>query len=65
MIYKVDLFKQYEVVYVIHCAGAGCDTLNNCAVDADCLYDSYTQEHRCQCRSGFKGDGYFCEEEQV
>uniref|UniRef100_A0A914VKD9 Nidogen-1 n=1 Tax=Plectus sambesii TaxID=2011161 RepID=A0A914VKD9_9BILA len=40
----------------------GCDKANNCAPDADCVFqrDEFGGAFLCLCKEGFSGDGYTC-----
>ena len=44
---------------------AGCNIVNTCHHHADCVFDTVALTHRCQCRSGYEGDGTICTEIQV
>ena len=37
-----------------------CNQVNNCDPNADCRYDVRTERYRCECRSGYEGDGVTC-----
>ena len=37
------------------CEQQGCDIMRNCDPNAQCLYDSRNNLHRCVCNQGFKG----------
>lgn len=43
----------------------GCNIVNNCDVNANCIYDTYALNYRCQCHDGYEGDGFFCSPVQV
>ena len=40
-----------------------CDVVNNCDINAQCVYDRSQNTHKCQCRPGYGGDGYSCRRE--
>ncbi|XP_047498425.1 nidogen-like [Penaeus chinensis] len=42
-----------------------CNKVNNCHSNAQCIYDGYSEQYRCQCNAGYDGDGYFCNELDV
>ncbi|KAK3852669.1 hypothetical protein Pcinc_040754 [Petrolisthes cinctipes] len=42
-----------------------CNEVNNCHHNAQCIYDSYSQTHSCQCNAGYDGDGFYCNELDV
>lgn len=37
-----------------------CNQVNNCDINADCLYDPNTATYTCKCRLGYEGDGFSC-----
>ena len=47
-------------VVIVFCTEVSCNDVNNCDVNADCTYDHSSSNYQCQCRSGFRGDGYSC-----
>lgn len=42
-----------------------CNILNNCDVNARCIYDADTRGYSCICNPGHRGDGYRCQPDQV
>jgi len=38
----------------------GCNEVDNCDPNADCVYDQPSAGYMCECMDGFSGDGYFC-----
>ena len=37
-----------------------CRQQDKCDINAQCVYNSQTDRHQCQCLSGFRGDGLTC-----
>ncbi|XP_048259530.1 nidogen-1-like [Haliotis rufescens] len=37
-----------------------CNQVNNCAREAECIYDPDVRSYRCQCRADYQGDGRTC-----
>lgn len=37
-----------------------CVEMNTCHAHAQCNFISSEQRHKCQCNSGYEGDGYEC-----
>ena len=40
----------------------GCNEVNNCDENADCVYNYETLQYECECKDGFSGDGLSCTE---
>ena len=38
----------------------GCNEVDNCHENADCVYDQRTRKYTCECMDGFSGDGVYC-----
>ncbi|PAV58921.1 hypothetical protein WR25_10468 [Diploscapter pachys] len=38
----------------------GCDVLKSCDANAQCVYDSHTNTHKCECYEGYVGNGQTC-----
>ena len=38
----------------------GCNEVDNCHENADCIYDQRTRKYTCECMDGFSGDGFYC-----
>lgn len=45
-----------------HCEESkpGCDTLNDCGLNADCDMDESSNKYKCVCKYGYYGNGYTC-----
>lgn len=37
-----------------------CNSVADCAINAQCLYDSSSQRYKCSCNEGYEGDGLLC-----
>ncbi|MPC47153.1 Stabilin-2 [Portunus trituberculatus] len=37
-----------------------CNSVVDCDVNAQCLYDSSSQRYKCVCNAGYEGDGHIC-----
>jgi hypothetical protein len=44
---------------------SGCNVVNDCDSNAQCLLDPATEEHHCRCNAGFSGDGKTCVAEPI
>lgn len=42
-------------------AGFGCNEVDICGENAECMLDTDTNIFKCQCIDDFSGDGYSCE----
>ena len=45
--------------------GLGCDILQNCSPNAECIYDEDKGIYECRCLDGFSGDGIDCNENVI
>ena len=44
------------------CDQAGCDVVDNCDRNAQCLFDFDQRRYVCKCDEGYDGDGTYCRE---
>lgn len=38
----------------------GCNEVNNCDANAECMFDYEERRYVCECKEGFSGDGVTC-----
>ena len=46
-----------------YCLEDNCNTQNLCDINAQCVYETYSQRYICRCNPGFEGDGRYCRQQ--
>lgn len=54
---KISYLKLYLLLIIF---AVSCAEINTCHAHAQCIFIASQQKHRCQCTSGYEGDGYEC-----